>query len=807
MWSIDPILSTPLAGRSHKLQSLIRHLLESYPSLFGEMDSLIRTNKKYRIKGDHEFGQTKQRRTSTTILSDWIAFPNLSQKKQENLLEDCVVIFFRKICDNGKKTVLVHDSGSRHKSRILQFCGPDIVETLRLSGFNSWFIDASDNNDLCLSLDKASLERMNFISLILVGPWGLTLEYNTKTKTFKLPFSASLAPDWEDSILLYDFFYVPNHRTTDKLLENYKRSFPLPQDLTKHRRTFTAIPVGNLKNYRIRKARQSIKPEDRNKILFCAEAYDYANSAVKDHGIALIRKILERFPNITVVFRPHPKWVNHLISLNMYEAFCHEQRFIFDKNTSSEEIMASGCALITDGSISGLTYCMAASRPAIYFNPSQLSPHFDSNVMGFNFEDGRLFRFTSTIDETLDALEDLVADPAKEFEEIIALAENAYAHPDDGMEYLLSSIHAIVENRRLSDWKTLDVSDRKLGGNSAEDYIGLIKNDLLSLHQYPRVLDKDLSRLDKEHTASDRMMILFSDIHRYAHLQEIIYNFNALFSGIVKYGCSNTAIKMIDPLLAPIITRGDINEAEDAISKLQKAYRRITRDARKGTDGRRLKQLFQSTLAGSIQNKIRNKSKITDHELKEIRSLLAEFSLAPKAPKGLISFVNIQKNDLCEMSFSCVNCGIQQSLNVKFWFSYNATCESCGTVNHIDPFEKALPLSEAFLAQLPPDGDVVLWGAGGFYYKLMQKYDILTSKRFLLVDANDSQQGLIICKKKVHSPDVIKLNNIQTVIITTLSRKEEICANLRVNYPSVEYILVPTLDIRIEGFVPILKRI
>ncbi len=86
-----------------------------------------------------------------------------------------------------------------------------------------------------------------------------------------------------------DFFYVPNHRTTETLFERYRNAVPLPRDHTRHRRQFTAIPVGNLKNHRIRKARQAIAPENRNQILFCAEAYDYANSIVKDGTVNIDR--------------------------------------------------------------------------------------------------------------------------------------------------------------------------------------------------------------------------------------------------------------------------------------------------------------------------------------------------------------------------------------------------------------------------------------------------------------------------------------------------------------------------------------
>lgn len=809
MYSVNQVLSTPLTGRSHKLQSLLRHFLDFNSSLIEEIYSLTRSSNIDFALVEHKPGQIQQGRSSEISRTDWSTFPNLSHHKQEKLLEDWVVVFFRKICDNGKKTVLIQcDSTRPENSKVLNFCGSDIVEVVRRAGFNSWLVDTQECNETCLSLDKALLERMNFVSLILVGPYGLTLDYNKDTKTFKLPYMTAGPPEEDRSILLNDFFYVPNHRTTDSLFERNKQSVPLPLDLTRHRRIFTAIPVGNLKTNRIRKARRSIRPEDRNKILFFAEAYDYANSIAKDYGVILIQKILDRFPNNSVVYRPHPSWVDHPISSHFRQAFADEQRFIFDTNSSSEVVMTKGCALITDGSVSGLTYCLSASRPAIYFNPFQLTRHFDPNVMGFNFENGELFRFTATIDETLDALEDLVADTAKEFEEITAIAKKAYAHPDDGMEYFLSSIQAIVENRTLSDWKSFEISDNEIGDESARYYAGLIKNDLIFVHHYPRVLKKDLSELDSDHVVTGILKNYFHDIHRITHLGFILANLNAVTSSIEEYGCSRTAIELIDPLLAPIITRGNSDELGNAIDMLQKAYRRILGDAENNTDGSHYWHLFQSTLAGTIQSKFSDLSKITEQELYEIRSLTAEYLLAPDAPKALISNLQIINNDSCELTFSCVTCETHHTMrDIQFWFSYKQTCKTCGTVNLIDPFDKALHRSDVFFAQLPQEGNVVLWGAGGFYYKLMQAYEYFSSDRFILIDAKKTQHGLIICKKKVHSPDDILHKNIRTIIITALNRKDEIYATLRDNYPSVEYILVPALDITPEGVVPFLKSI
>jgi hypothetical protein len=200
-----------------------------------------------------------------------------------------------------------------------------------------------------------------------------------------------------------------------------------------------------------------------------------------------------------------------------------------------------------------------------------------------------------------------------------------------------------------------------------------------------------------------------------------------------------------------------------------------------------------------------NISKLSEPDFKEMLGLITELRLSCRVPNGSVHIVNIRNNGECEVECSCRKCGVQRSIVLQFWYSRDLVCESCGTVNHVDPFENALHLTEPFFAHLPLTETVVLWGAGGIYCKLIQKYDFLSSKRFLLVDANKSQQGLSLCKKEILSPDVISQNNIKTVVVTALSRKDEIYATLRSSYPSVEQPLIPSFNITKEGIVPVLE--
>jgi len=202
-----------------------------------------------------------------------------------------------------------------------------------------------------------------------------------------------------------------------------------------------------------------------------------------------------------------------------------------------------------------------------------------------------------------------------------------------------------------------------------------------------------------------------------------------------------------------------------------------------------------------------NDSRHIDTEFRDLRSLITEFHLQPRVSAGSFQIESIQPNGECDIEFACRKCGVQGKVKVAFWFGTAVQCPSCGFKNFIDPFQNAFHRQDAFSAHLPSDRVIALWGAGGIYYKLIKKYNLLAAQRFILVDANPSLQGLTVCGKTIHSPDIVLQNNINTVAITALSRKDEIHATLRRNYPCVEHVLIPAFDITKDGIVPILRVI
>ena len=200
-----------------------------------------------------------------------------------------------------------------------------------------------------------------------------------------------------------------------------------------------------------------------------------------------------------------------------------------------------------------------------------------------------------------------------------------------------------------------------------------------------------------------------------------------------------------------------------------------------------------------------NVSKLSSSEFHELTSLVAELRMHPHVPAESLQIVEMQEDGNCRIEYVCRKCGAGNFTASTFWFTETCYCSSCGTKNEVDSFLGASYPQEAFFAGLPGDSTAALWGAGGIYYKLIHQYSGLSSERFPLIDANTELQGLSICKKVVQPPDVLARDGIRTVIITALSRKNEIHETLRRSYPSVETVLIPSFEITGNGIMPILQ--
>lgn len=202
-----------------------------------------------------------------------------------------------------------------------------------------------------------------------------------------------------------------------------------------------------------------------------------------------------------------------------------------------------------------------------------------------------------------------------------------------------------------------------------------------------------------------------------------------------------------------------------------------------------------------------NVSRLSDTQYQELYWLTEELKLHPHTLAKSIRIEEIRQNGECTVEASCRKCGTRFKLPMFFWFKEARPCPNCSLINEVDPFTIAVHSPEAFFENLPAGEKIALWGAGGIYYKLVNTYAGLSRQDFILVDADPCKQGLRICNKIVQPPEAISGKNIRTVLITALSRKDDIYDTICERYHSVERVYCPDIEITHEGVVPVLRPI
>jgi radical SAM superfamily enzyme YgiQ (UPF0313 family) len=203
-----------------------------------------------------------------------------------------------------------------------------------------------------------------------------------------------------------------------------------------------------------------------------------------------------------------------------------------------------------------------------------------------------------------------------------------------------------------------------------------------------------------------------------------------------------------------------------------------------------------------------NVSKLTDDEYKVMLGEITERRLSQRVPSCSFNILKSSNSGHCEIEYSCRRCGTAGKLDIHYYYSWNVVCNECGTVSYISPFEKGININKMFstVSILDNDDLVALWGAGGMFCKLMKEFSCLSNNRYILVDSNQAQHGLKLFGKQVQPSGAINDNNIQSLIITALSRKNEIYENICTNFPTVKNIFVPDFDVTEKGIVPVLRK-
>jgi anaerobic magnesium-protoporphyrin IX monomethyl ester cyclase len=202
-----------------------------------------------------------------------------------------------------------------------------------------------------------------------------------------------------------------------------------------------------------------------------------------------------------------------------------------------------------------------------------------------------------------------------------------------------------------------------------------------------------------------------------------------------------------------------------------------------------------------------NVSKLTNEEYQALFSRTEELKLHSHTLAKAISIREINAHGDCLVEVTCRRCDHHFSHSLPFWFKAAVNCPNCNLINEIEPIGTAEISVAEFTRNLPATGEIVIWGAGGIYYKLSQLFPFFNHSRFSLVDSDRKKHGLSICGHRVEDPQMIHTKSIDVVLVTAISRVHDICSDIITNYPSVRTILVPSQALSIGQIIPTLASI
>jgi hypothetical protein len=112
------------------------------------------------------------------------------------------------------------------------------------------------------------------------------------------------------------------------------------------------------------------------------------------------------------------------------------------------------------------------------------------------------------------------------------------------------------------------------------------------------------------------------------------------------------------------------------------------------------------------------------------------------------------------------------------------------TLNRTSDYgQKTQKFKEALKNLIDKENSVVLWGCGSVAEKLFREYNFLKRAKFYIVDKNNEKQGTDFWGHKVMPPKAIEEKGIDTVIITSMAYANEICDEIKSQYPNVRKII------------------
>lgn len=188
-------------------------------------------------------------------------------------------------------------------------------------------------------------------------------------------------------------------------------------------------------------------------IIYAPVAIEYSNDQggkrVSNHGIRIIKTILDNFPYNNLIFRPSMQDMEKPEVKEIQAVFDDEKRFVFDSHPDQIFAFSRGCALITtDLSNIAKSFAFLCKRPGINFLPWQESTvpwsRWDGGFNAYSYEG------------LLDAVKIALENPREEAEIIERNREKGIMPFESAFDEIAEWLPDFYNDKPRKDWVTIE---------------------------------------------------------------------------------------------------------------------------------------------------------------------------------------------------------------------------------------------------------------------------------------------------------------------------------------------------------------
>lgn len=245
-------------------------------------------------------------------------------------------------------------------------------------------------------------------------------------------------------LLLYsDFVFMPNPELNSFKPEDFVGSWGerFPASCSERMgREFSIIPGGYLKNDLLLEEMEK-QGVERHSILVAPTKMNLVGRDYVSMCSNMLDAALEHSHGTSVIYRPYPDDMGTPEVTEVVKRYEDEAAFVWDTSSSSVASFAAARLLITDSSLTRITYTMATGLPHITYG---VYPECDLNAHELGFH-------ASTKEQLGQAVKRCLEDPTIK-ERVAAGRSGKILNPGEAYACLIDSIEAILAQKKRPYW-------------------------------------------------------------------------------------------------------------------------------------------------------------------------------------------------------------------------------------------------------------------------------------------------------------------------------------------------------------------